>query len=306
MADQTENGDVITQKFSGGAVSWNRATRTFSTEPTNLASSLTGLQVPGQDVPKAPSGPARDTNGDKWFASHWWWLLVIVAALLLLAVVAGAVRWRRRRRERFKLPDDAEPGVDTAMADDHALAAVGRSQDDEDRATARLADYYDQAPSRPPSGLGDQGRDLSAPASGWGFGAGPVKPSAEDRGAREIRQDDDEAVFNLQQDPDAVDTAPTRIESEAEAHSGRHTVVEADEPHPVWAADTHDDAASARTAIHLPLADPYQAPKGYPIKADTKSGLYYTPDSELYNDTVAEIWFASEELARTNGFIKAH
>ena len=53
------------------------------------------------------------------------------------------------------------------------------------------------------------------------------------------------------------------------------------------------------------LSDPYQAPDGYVIKANTHSGLYYTPDSALYDHTVPEVWFASEELAQANGFLKA-
>ncbi len=70
-------------------------------------------------------------------------------------------------------------------------------------------------------------------------------------------------------------------------------------------SDTHEDEGQARPAIHLPLADPYQAPEGYVIKANTHSGLYYTPDSELYEHTIPEVWFASEELAQANGFHKA-
>jgi uncharacterized protein with LGFP repeats len=61
----------------------------------------------------------------------------------------------------------------------------------------------------------------------------------------------------------------------------------------------------ARPTIHLPLDDPYLAPDGYPIKASARFGLYYTPGSALYHDTLAEIWFASEEVAQANGFIKA-
>jgi uncharacterized protein with LGFP repeats len=60
-----------------------------------------------------------------------------------------------------------------------------------------------------------------------------------------------------------------------------------------------------RPAIHLPLADPLQAPEGYVIKGNTHSGLYYTPDSVLYDNTIPEVWFASEELAQANGFVKA-
>ena len=62
----------------------------------------------------------------------------------------------------------------------------------------------------------------------------------------------------------------------------------------------------ARPTIHLPLADdPYRAPDGYPIKASARFGLYYTPSSALYHDTLAEIWFANEEVAQANGFVES-
>lgn len=98
---------------------------------------------------------------------------------------------------------------------------------------------------------------------------------------------DGDDVYVLQDDPDAVDTAPTRIESEAEE------AVVVDEP------------VSARMSIHLPLDDPDEVPEGYPIKADTKLGLYWAPDSALYESARAELWLASEEFARTNGFERA-
>ncbi|MBO0864258.1 MAG: hypothetical protein J2P16_04200, partial [Mycobacterium sp.] len=56
--------------------------------------------------------------------------------------------------------------------------------------------------------------------------------------------------------------------------------------------------------IHLPLDDPHEAPEGYPVKGNASFGLYYTPDSKLYEEAFAEIWFASEEIARVNGFTK--
>ena len=34
-------------------------------------------------------------------------------------------------------------------------------------------------------------------------------------------------------------------------------------------------------------------------------GLYWAPGSRGYRDTEAEIWFASEEFARANGFVRA-
>ena len=64
-------------------------------------------------------------------------------------------------------------------------------------------------------------------------------------------------------------------------------------------------APAIRPTIHLPLDDPYQIPDGYPVKASARVGLYYTPDSAHYHDTLAEIWFASEDAAQASGFIKA-
>ncbi len=55
---------------------------------------------------------------------------------------------------------------------------------------------------------------------------------------------------------------------------------------------------------HLPLADVHQAPGGYPIKGDADSGEYHTPDSPGYQQTTAEIWFATEAAAKAAGFEK--
>jgi len=94
---------------------------------------------------------------------------------------------------------------------------------------------------------------------------------------------------------------PYAVPSSAEPRTGRHAAVDADDD-----SEWGDDAGHAgRPTIHLPLDDPYQMPDGYPIKASASFGLYYTPGSELYHDTLAEIWLSSEEVARANGFIKA-
>ena len=46
VADQTEDGNVVSQRFTGGEISWDKQTSKFSTEPANLASGLAGLTVP--------------------------------------------------------------------------------------------------------------------------------------------------------------------------------------------------------------------------------------------------------------------
>ena len=149
MADQTEAGDVITQRFSGGVVSWDRSNNKFTTEPPNLASELSGLEVPGQNVPEAPSAAqSSDSNGDKWFKLSWWWLLAIVPVLVLIGVVAFATM-RRRSRGQDPFATDHPFATDGARFgdgdDEHAFSTVGaaeRTSADDDYPTAMFSDGY--------------------------------------------------------------------------------------------------------------------------------------------------------------------
>ncbi|MFZ0903400.1 MAG: hypothetical protein WAN71_05875, partial [Mycobacterium sp.] len=108
---------------------------------------------------------------------------------------------------------------------------------------------------------------------------------------------------HFEEDPDAVDTAPTRIPTPSEVRGGRHAAADPEEDTTHFAAAT--PIVPGQLTIHLPLDDPYQVPDGYPVKANASFGLYYMPDSALYEDTLAEIWFVSEEIAQANGFNKA-
>ena len=347
-ADQTANGDVITQRFTGGEVSWNSSTDTFTTQPPNLASSLAGLEVPGKDLPEAPDAPsAADTDDDGW-VSRWWWLLVLVPLLLALL---GLGLWMALRNRgpgadayyampgdaQFGKPDDAEHGVD-ALGAYAPVATVGQPT------------------------AGGQDHDPFTRPRGWGFGTGTVGVTA-DESVDEVSQGEDDDAFALQDDPDAVDTAPTRIETdegdietdEGDIETDEGDVepeegdietdegdiepeegdietdegdiepeegdIEPEEPplepdEPLFEPDEEiqsgrhaatevEDPTAIRTAFHLPLEDPYEVPDGYPVKADTRSGVYWTPGSDLYDEVLAEIWFVSEEFARTNGFIRA-
>ncbi len=95
VGEQKANKDVVTQKFTGGQIAWNQAKNTFSTQPANLASSLSGLQVPGQKTPAGSASTGGRTRGLAW---HWWWLGVGIPALLLIGMaVLVSRRWRRRR-----------------------------------------------------------------------------------------------------------------------------------------------------------------------------------------------------------------
>jgi uncharacterized protein with LGFP repeats len=88
--------------------------------------------------------------------------------------------------------------------------------------------------------------------------------------------------------------------------AGRHAAVDTEDESELAEQIANAELGPAgRPTIHLPLDDPYQVPDGYPIKASARFGLYYTPDSALYHDTLAEIWLSSEAVAQANGFIKA-
>ncbi|MBI3691162.1 MAG: LGFP repeat-containing protein [Mycolicibacterium aromaticivorans] len=294
--EQSVNGDTTTQKFSGGEISWNKASNTFTTKPPELAGSLSGVQVPAAG-PQAGQAGAKSGSGS---AFHWWWLLIIVPVLLLLAVIGLGVLWLQRRRSGGEeIDDDFE------------------EYDDEDHWPSEVAgEAYAAAASRF-STYPDGGVPVVAAAPGFGWapeGDEKSQPAPED-------------VFDG--DQDSIDTTPTRIPAEAAETDGYEAedadevpaepapeeILESDvvdieeedstQPAEVLQSDVHAEAAANRPAIHLPLSDPYQAPEGYVVKANTHSGLYYTPDSELYDHTVPEVWFASEELAQANGFHKA-
>ena len=352
VADQTENGDVTTQKFSGGAISWNSATKKFSTEPANLASQLAGLQVP---EPQAPPKPAQvpDTGNDKGATWTWWWLLAVLPVLLLLGLVAFAVMRNRRRGDDDDLfgPNVAPPDEDGRAYDPALAGAEHRDPQEEDgREDAPFADRYAREglgplPSGAPSAPDASADFPSGPLSFWGA---PVQTGPPHEAEEEV---DPSAVEH--EDPDAV-TAPTRVpslteiaaeeiaaedeaaaadiaaEDEAAAEdddvvapdpessvapesadvSDREPLVAVLDRDPMTDTGRHarvdfDEPAPSATALHLPLDDPTEIPEGYPIKADTSSGLYWAPGSTDYDEARAEIWLASEEMARTIGFVRA-
>ena len=71
------------------------------------------------------------------------------------------------------------------------------------------------------------------------------------------------------------------------------------------AADATAEAASDApygAGSHAPLADPQEAPEGFPIKGNADSMLYHVPESSHYARTVAEVWFATPGDAEAAGF----
>ncbi|ORA18540.1 LGFP repeat-containing protein [Mycobacterium arosiense] len=383
VADQAVTGDVISQQFTGGKISWNRATNTFSTEPSNLAPLLSGLQVSGQNQPSNSAMPAHA----KKFTWHWWWLMAAIPVLVLLALLVWVLFvWRRRRPEQADAagyaPDygrdfgydadrpwgrddsdhDAESftplSAPAEMAPDAgrvswqrqapAMSEYAFEQEDPDAvdtdsipvvseemlseadypaAEADHGDYADEVPELAEPETADDAAyvDAEAPDAGYAQETYPddehpdvavprTPPDTDDvTGALETAEPDDDHLDLATPEPDAdsADTAAGAdaadavvagaVAAETSARSGRHA-----------AADDAEDGSEnglagpdGRPTIHLPLDDPYQAPDGYPIKASARYGLYYTPDSDLYQDTLAELWLSSEEVALANGFTRA-
>ncbi len=415
VGDQAVDGDVISQKFTGGKISWNRANNTFSTDPANLAPLLSGLQVSGQNQ---PSGSAMPPHAKK-FTWHWWWLVAAVVVLLLL-VMLGLVAlgwWRRRHADREIAAYQHDHDVDVGYDADAHWPPHDTHLDDEQ--------HYPPGELQPAEYLAPEFG--SASEAGWTGGDGADTGLAEDVppfGAfgSGMRSESDERFELEDEDPDAVDTTPTPVVSDAvfseaaAADAGHPDAAYPDDvfsegPSDVGAADAAADAAypdaayrddvfsegpppdvaapdaaypddvfsegpadvaeaaaadaaypdivapdvadsdtvfppaaasdieartgrhhaatdaadamhgpseeasappmplgpspAIRPTIHMPLDDPYEMPDGYPVKASARFGLYYTPESALYHDTLAEIWFANEDAAQASGFIKA-
>ena len=318
-ADQTVNGDVVTQKFNGGAISWDKTTNDFTTEPPALASQLTGLDVPGGDAPQAPAAaaPAAGDGGSKWYTPSWWWLLVIVPLLILIGVPTVAMLLKRRRTEHRGPLDgfDDDDYDDDDERDDYDDDQYDDDQYDED--TGRRHDpEFDSGPVP----VADVVRS-DVVRSDWAMpGERPGSAEVGMKGAPEGH------LADLTTDQDAIDTAPTRIVSEDEPKSlwfsdldesppdepddrpEREPEVDPEPdsgpPSGRHAAIHLEDPATAETSLRLATTESSAPPAGYPIKADTRTGLYWMPGSEHYDEARAEIWFASEEFALTNGFAR--
>jgi large subunit ribosomal protein L17 len=89
-----------------------------------------------------------------------------------------------------------------------------------------------------------------------------------------------------------------------EAEAARKTKFAKDAPKVEAAVETTEVAETeveAPEGSHAPLEDGSQ-PEGFPIKGNADSMLYHTPESAYYDQTVAEVWFASAEAAEAAGY----
>jgi large subunit ribosomal protein L22 len=109
---------------------------------------------------------------------------------------------------------------------------------------------------------------------------------------------------------ETVDTGTTEDEVlDAEAFDTDAVDTEAVETGEVESAEVEEtdgeatDEAPFGPGSHAPLDDDGQ-PEGFEIKGNADSMLYHVPGSHFYNQTKAEVWFATEEDAEAAGFSK--
>jgi large subunit ribosomal protein L17 len=97
--------------------------------------------------------------------------------------------------------------------------------------------------------------------------------------------------------------AEESVAEETEGHAGDEettTVAESGDDEVRSFADLEfgDDVAEA-------LEDGAAPSDEFTIKGNKDSGKYHTPDSQWYDQTIAEVWFKTEEAAENAGFVKA-
>ncbi|ORW40727.1 hypothetical protein AWB90_22655 [Mycobacterium paraense] len=367
VGDQSVDGEVVSQQFTGGKISWNRAKNSFATEPSNLAPLLSGLQVSGQNQPSTAAMPSHGKKFD-W---HRWWLPAAIAVLVLILLSALLTFGLRRRRARrgagdiaaapayeperdahtgYEEPADARWGQDDGeLATDHFAAGDLHPAEEQPAADAesagrvswsRGAEALDAEEQDPDAVDTDSIPIVSGAALAEGgypevAGEGSYEDAAyddvgyEDTGYEQASYEQasyeepgyeepgyEEPGYEQAGQPDAAaedaelpeaggPEAAEALAAGAESRIGRHHAAADDEEIPGPEAVDAAPVAAGRPTIRLPLDDPYQVPDGYPIKASASFGLYYTPESPLYHDTLAELWLSSEEVAQANGFVKA-
>lgn len=393
--DQSVNGDVISQKFTGGSISWNSSTGAFTADPSDLTGQLAGLKVPGADLAKAKTA----ADHSKWYQFHWWWLLAIIPLVLAIGAIVIAGLLRRRRHAGRATEDEALESHDD-FAGDHGEYAEDHFADehyadedygDEHHGDAHFGDEHysgedtegqyfqddpdsvDTAPNAIAAPHGDDhpaAEDSRPRGLGWaGLGAGlgiaglggaaiahHDHPADEHTGDAddedEFAEGDEEATSTaivipetegadetVSEEPEeseaiadepAAPAADERGRNDADAAAAAAAAAESMTPdveHPddIGRPDTAGEGESAEPVSGPPsgrhhaagLDEPEtaqmsfrvafgdgSAPEGYAIKANTKSGEYWVPGSPGYDDAPVEIWFASEEFAITNGFIR--
>jgi LGFP repeat len=267
-ADQTRDGAVVSQAFSGGRISFDTATRQFTTEPADLAQQLGNVTIPGEVPPPPPPPPAAppteaaptapaappavtptspaapqadEAGGFRWH--NWWlWWIVPLAVLLLGSLVAWLVS--RRRRAATVPPRTPTPALTEPSAfdvPDEGPRWVPPTRDHEEDHWLSDLPSRRSDPDAPLFGSRPQFDDLHGETPVAEAGDEEfvdIEPTAaiRDLGSAtpEFELFTHRGAHAAAEDPDAVDTAPTPVqppswEGELTA-TGRHAALDFDEP----------------------------------------------------------------------------
>jgi len=241
-SDQSTAGDKTTQQFSGGTLSWDAKSNTFTSDPANLADALGGLEVPTQ-APATPAAP--NPPKDSAFSFHTWWLWwIIPLALLLLASLYALMSGRRRRT--VTTPGGDLGGEDLAPEDRQRWTPAETDEPARPATRWREADAVDPQPRWAVPGEPDVAGDHEL------FTHHVIHEAQQDQNAH----DDDT------RDEDSVDTAPTRVQTElGDDYAGRHAALEP----PNWGAADEDPYVPGPGSLFAPVygaAPPPDQPSG--------------------------------------------
>jgi large subunit ribosomal protein L17 len=115
------------------------------------------------------------------------------------------------------------------------------------------------------------------------------------------------AVIELVREPLSAKQATVREAEAATKRAAKKAPAKKAAEAPSDADGTADSSAATDEAPYgegsaAPLADG-SAPEGFDIKGNKDSMKYHTPDSQWYDQTVAEVWFATQEAAEAAGFV---
>jgi large subunit ribosomal protein L17 len=104
--------------------------------------------------------------------------------------------------------------------------------------------------------------------------------------------------------PAAAAPAPVE-EAPVDEAAAEETVVEVEGVDTDVFEETEGGTSGKYAGSSVPLEDASVAPEGFPIKGNEDSMKYHTPDGQWFEQTVAEVWFDTEESAVAAGFTKA-
>lgn len=122
----------------------------------------------------------------------------------------------------------------------------------------------------------------------------------------ENRKGDNAPMALIQLVTDELASTEASRAARAAASQAAAEVTEAEVTEAPAAAEVTETPAAAEATegpagSHAPLEDGSQ-PEGFPIKGNASSKLYHKPGTRFYEQTTAEIWFATEADAEAAGY----